>query len=227
MSSSTLRDGIKANLDAAVGILTLQTDIDNRTAIANAFATAIFSEPTLVNSSNTIGPATASVQGLMLISGTPTDAGNPVTYVKEQVDALLTLKADASSVYTKAQSDANYAPKSGAGYLSLAGGTLTGGVTGTTLSLSGQLTSTLAIGTAPFVVASTTMVTNLNANMIGGQTLANLDTRYASAGAGSSIGWGSVTGKPTTIAGYQISDAQIFRTTVYCGEYPATEATLP
>ncbi|MFA7468443.1 MAG: hypothetical protein WCY82_09280, partial [Desulfotomaculaceae bacterium] len=37
-----------------------------------------------------------------------------------------------------------------------------------TLSMSGQLTSTLATGTAPFVIASTTLVTNLNADLLDG-----------------------------------------------------------
>lgn len=40
------------------------------------------------------------------------------------------------------------------------------GITG--LSLSGQLTSTVVTGTAPFVVASTTKVTNLNADKLDG-----------------------------------------------------------
>ncbi|MCX6752445.1 MAG: hypothetical protein NTZ87_03000, partial [Candidatus Nomurabacteria bacterium] len=43
----------------------------------------------------------------------------------------------------------------------------------TTLGLSGQLTSTLATGTAPFVVASTTNVANLNASSLNGATFAN------------------------------------------------------
>lgn len=39
----------------------------------------------------------------------------------------------------------------------------------TTLSMSGQLTNTLAIGTAPFAVTSTTVNTNLNADMLDGK----------------------------------------------------------
>ena len=42
----------------------------------------------------------------------------------------------------------------------------------TTIGLSGQLTSTLATGTAPFVVASTTNVANLNASSLNGATFA-------------------------------------------------------
>lgn len=43
----------------------------------------------------------------------------------------------------------------------------------TTLSVTGQLTSTLANGTAPFVVASSTNVANLNASSLSGATFAN------------------------------------------------------
>jgi site-specific recombinase XerD len=47
---------------------------------------------------------------------------------------------------------------------------LLGAVSGvTTLNMSGQLTSTVATGTAPFVVSSTTLNTNLNADLLDGQ----------------------------------------------------------
>jgi hypothetical protein len=42
----------------------------------------------------------------------------------------------------------------------------------TTVSASGQITSTLATGTAPLVIASTTNVPNLNASSLGGATFA-------------------------------------------------------
>lgn len=43
-----------------------------------------------------------------------------------------------------------------------------GAATGTSLSVSGSLTSTVATGTAPLVVSSTTKVANLNAEMVDG-----------------------------------------------------------
>ena len=46
------------------------------------------------------------------------------------------------------------------------------GITGTTAAFSGQVTSTLSTGTAPFVVASTTNVANLNASTLSGATFA-------------------------------------------------------
>lgn len=51
-----------------------------------------------------------------------------------------------------------------------------GAITVTTLSASGQITSTLATGTAPFVIASTTLVANLHsatADNLGGATFAS------------------------------------------------------
>jgi hypothetical protein len=45
-------------------------------------------------------------------------------------------------------------------------------------TFTGQIASTVATGTAPITVASTTVATNLNADMVDGQHLADLDTRY-------------------------------------------------
>jgi hypothetical protein len=49
---------------------------------------------------------------------------------------------------------------------------------GGTKTFSSRIGSTVATGTAPLQVASTTMVTNLNAEMVGGQKLSGLDLRY-------------------------------------------------
>lgn len=51
-----------------------------------------------------------------------------------------------------------------------------GAATGTSLSVSGQLTSTVATGTAPLVVSSTTQVANLNAATAGSATTATTAT---------------------------------------------------
>ena len=48
-----------------------------------------------------------------------------------------------------------------------------GAATGSSLSVSGQLTSTVSTGTAPLVVSSTTVVSNLNASLLGGATFAS------------------------------------------------------
>lgn len=63
------------------------------------------------------------------------------------------------------------------------------------VSIGDQLVSRVASGTAPFVVASTDLVTNLNADLLDGQ-----HGSYYSA-------WGNLTGTPTTLAGYGITDA--------------------
>ena len=54
-----------------------------------------------------------------------------------------------------------------------AASTFNGNVTATTISASGQITSTVSTGTAPFVVSSTTQVANLNAGTLGGATFAS------------------------------------------------------
>lgn len=65
--------------------------------------------------------------------------------------------------------------------LPLSGGTLTGGLTGTTASFSGQITSTVATGTAPLSITSTTLVTNLNADYLDGQHGSYYENRDATA----------------------------------------------
>lgn len=52
------------------------------------------------------------------------------------------------------------------------GGTTPGSIAATTMSASGQITSTLSTGTAPFSIASTTAVPNLNASLLLGNTWA-------------------------------------------------------
>jgi hypothetical protein len=63
-----------------------------------------------------------------------------------------------------------------------------GAATGTSLSVSGQLTSTVATGTAPFVVSSTTQVANLNAATAATVTTnANLTGPITSVGNATSV----------------------------------------
>ena len=71
----------------------------------------------------------------------------------------------------------------------------------TTLGMSGQLTSTLASGTAPFVVASTTQVANLNASSLGGATFAApgaIGGTTPAAGLFTTLGIGTGTTAPVT-----------------------------
>ena len=56
-----------------------------------------------------------------------------------------------------------------------------GAATGTSLSVSGQLTSTVSTGTAPLVVTSTTQVANLNAATAGSATTATTATNATNA----------------------------------------------
>ena len=56
---------------------------------------------------------------------------------------------------------------------------VSGNMTGVgSINMSGQLTSTVASGTAPFIVVSNTVVGNLNADMVDGLHLSDFDGRY-------------------------------------------------
>ena len=56
---------------------------------------------------------------------------------------------------------------------------VSGDMTGVgSINMSGQLTSTVASGVAPFIVASNTVVGNLNADMVDGLHLSDFDGRY-------------------------------------------------
>ena len=56
---------------------------------------------------------------------------------------------------------------------------VSGNMTGVgSITMSGQLTSTVASGTAPFIVVSNTVVGNLNADMVDGLHLSDFDGRY-------------------------------------------------
>lgn len=95
-----------------------------------------------------------------------------------------------------------------------AGGSFGGALSGiSTLSMSGQLTSTLSTGTAPFSVASTTNVPNLNASSLNGATFASpgaiggttpgsiAATTLSASGAVSGAGFSAYLASPPAIGG--------------------------
>jgi hypothetical protein len=98
-------------------------------------------------------------------------------------DAAITSTGGIVSLNASSNFAVNVATGTSTGAISLGGGSNTvavnstswdistaGAASGlTTLSMSGQLTNTLAIGTSPFAITSTTMVTNLNSELLGGQ----------------------------------------------------------
>ena len=85
------------------------------------------------------------------------------------------------------------------------GGTTPAAGSFTTLSATGQITSTLATGTAPFSVASTTQVTNLNAASVGGFTLPCTVPSLVSGdyltNNGTTCSWAAVSGSGTVNSG--------------------------
>ena len=99
-------------------------------------------------------------------------------------DAAITSTGGIVSLNASSNFAINLATGTSTGAVSIGGGSNTvavnstswdistaGAVSGlTTLSMSGQLTNTLATGTSPFAVTSTTLNTNLNADLLDGQT---------------------------------------------------------
>ena len=66
---------------------------------------------------------------------------------------------------------------------------VSGNMTGVgSINMSGQLTSTVASGTAPFIVSSNTVVGNLNADMVDGLHLSDFDGRYVKKAGDTMIG---------------------------------------
>jgi len=66
---------------------------------------------------------------------------------------------------------------------------VSGNMTGVgSITMSGQLTSTVASGTAPFIVVSNTVVGNLNADMVDGLHLSDFDGRYVNVTGDTMIG---------------------------------------
>ena len=61
------------------------------------------------------------------------------------------------------------------------GTVVVGKLSGSTASFSGQITSTVATGTAPLVITSTTAVTNLNADLLDGQHASYFENRDTTA----------------------------------------------
>ncbi|MHC1728585.1 MAG: phage tail protein [Syntrophobacteraceae bacterium] len=83
-------------------------------------------------------------------------------------------------------------------------------VTASFMTLDGQFQSTLATGTAPFTIASTTLVTNLNADLLDGlhssafaltaKGVTNGDSHNHAGGDGAQIAYSGLSGIPTTFA---------------------------
>lgn len=74
---------------------------------------------------------------------------------------------------------------------------------------SNQLASTVGTGTAPLDVSSTSLCVNLNADLLDGQH----GSYY--------LNWGNFTGKPTTLAGYGITDAYVITDVDYLLSFKA------
>lgn len=101
-------------------------------------------------------------------------AGAALTADKQIVSTLATGTSPFAVASTTVVTNLNAQFLSGATFAApgAIGGTTPAAAAFTTISATGQITSTLATGTAPFSVASTTNVANLNASSLSGATFA-------------------------------------------------------
>jgi hypothetical protein len=111
---------------------------------------------------------------------------------------------------TPAKLTANYLPLATGGTVLAQVIIANGGidVSGGTIARTGGvqiLSGGLAVNSGAMTINDTTLVTNLNADMLHGQTLAALDTRYALAGGGGGIIGLSVTGGLTVAGGINLT----------------------
>lgn len=115
------------------------------------------------------------------ISGAKTFSSTIVGSVNGNA-ATVTTNANLTGPITSVGNTTSVASQTGTGSVFVMQGTPTlttpviGAATGTSLSVSGQLTSTVSTGTAPLVVSSTTQVANLNAATAGSATTATTAT---------------------------------------------------
>lgn len=108
-----------------------------------------------------VNAATAAALGTVKISGTPTDAANPVTYVKEQSDTLLATKAATS--HTHAESDVTSLVSDLAGKAATVHTHAQGDVTGLVAALAAKATpADIAASIAALVASSPATLDTLN-----------------------------------------------------------------
>ena len=131
------------------------------TATTGAF-TSLTSSTTLgVTTSATIGTTLGVNGGSLTTTATTFNLINATATTLNLGGAATTITVGAVTGTTTVRNNASIT-----GTLGVTGTSALAAITATTGSFSGQVTSTVAIGTAPFVVTSTTKVTNLNADRV-------------------------------------------------------------
>ena len=156
---------------AAPVITNLATNVSGTLAVANG-GTGATTLTGLVKGNGT-GAMTAAVAGTDYVAPSGNITGNAATVTTNaNLTGAVTSTGNATSLgsFTSANLASALSDETGSGVAVLATSPtlvtpVLGAATGTSLSVTGQLTSTVATGTAPLVVTSTTPVTNLS---IGG-----------------------------------------------------------
>ncbi len=166
---------IKVNSGATAQTTSTITDDGSTVAINNPLTATTFNGLTISSSTGTLTVAnskTVTFSNTLTFTGTDSSsvafgAGGTVAYTSNKLSAFAsTTSAELASVISD---------ETGSGSLVFAASPTLSSVTVNTQltiagaqSITGQITSTLATGTAPFVIASTTKVSNLNVDLLDG-----------------------------------------------------------
>jgi hypothetical protein len=149
--SDTTANGGGITLKGATDKTILWLDATDRWTFNQAVeATSIQNTPIGSNTASTGAFTTLAASGITTLSGLL----NANSGIAVDTDKFTVADATGNTVI--------------AGTLNVTGTTTLAGLSASTGSFSGQVTSTVATGSAPFVVASTTKVTNLNADLLDG-----------------------------------------------------------
>jgi hypothetical protein len=173
---ASLNTGLSTKMDASGSVA--QSQVTNLTNDLSAINTSLSSKQSSLGYVP-VNIAGDTMTGLLILNSNPVSALGAAT--RQYVDTAISTvnNVNLTGPITSIGNATSISSQTGSGstFVMSASPTLVtpniGSATGSSISVTGQLTSTLATGTAPFVVSSSTQVSNLNSEMAGTATNAS------------------------------------------------------